>query len=637
MHKKILRILSLVLALMIFASLLPATETSAASSEAERISKLVTSTYRQALKKTGRSSFHGWCAASVAWQMRLLGITTNTVGADGKDMYDQFKNKDYTNGGYKIHTYPRSKYSLEKALNAITENGTKDAYNIMVGFQYTNTAAGRKYGHAVFIYAIVDGIVYFTESYGMRFNGKYYAEGKCITGTIAQFAKSYNSWCKLDGVVHFGLKTYNEECEFLNAYLYANVTNETTLYSAPCTTEVDERSLPQRQMQVGERLSVIGMYINTKGEYWYEVEDTEIGYVRADDTVVQAMRYDDVALSNVKAPTVLTEGSSYNIKGKLTGQYVSLVSVRAQVFRMGEDGMTHMMTTNAAVQDNEYSFYKSNVAKRLSFKLLETGSYHFELAAVVQNHYYADGGLQTEWQTIKLWMSDFQVVEQKGETANVTFDACGGTSQLNAAEMTLGQPLTNLPTAERDGYVFDGWYTEAGEKVDDSFILEEKITLYARWAEADDVTGWYSDGNGAYYVLDGVRLEGFFQVDGIMYYQNAEGYLATGWTEVGGERYFFNANGSMVSGWLVMPEGTYYMGVDGTMVIGWAELEDGWYYFGEDGVMFTGQHLIDTEEYTFGEDGKLCNGVPESERNNTLVIEDERLPAIGFAGSFSFV
>ena len=606
MHKKILRIASVLLILVCIIGLLPNTASSVATTEAERISALVTSTYKQALKKTGRSSFHGWCGAAVDWQMNVLGITTKVVGSDGNDKYDYYKNMDYTSGGYKVRAYSAKKYNLEAALNYISNNGTENVYNIMVGFQWTNTSAGSKYGHAVFIYAILDGMVYFTESYGITIGGKYYAEGACVVTTIAQFAKSYNSWCKYEGLVHFGLKTYREECLFLNAYLYATTTTSTTLYSEPCTTGQDDRSQSLRQLQAGERLSVIGMYRNTAGEYWYQVEDTQIGYVRADDTAVQSMRYDDVAVASVKAPTVLTEGSSFSIKGSVTGQYVSIISVRAQVYQVGEDGMTHMMTTNAAVSENDYTLYKSTVAKRLTFKLLDTGSYHYELAAVVSNHYYADGSLQTEWQTVKLWKSDFQVVEKKGETASVTFDANGGVSELNAAEMTLGQPLTALPTAQREGYVFDGWYTADGEKVDEEYVLEGKMTLSAHWIEAGDVTGWYEDGGRTYYVQDGIRLQGFFQADGVTYYQGEDGFLATGWVEFEGERYYCNANGSMATGWLVRPEGTYYIGMDGTVSIGWVTVDSGTYYFDENGLMVTGTHTINGSKYVFGTDGALA-------------------------------
>ena len=71
------------------------------------------------------------------------------------------------------------------------------------------------------------------------------------------------------------------------------------------------------------------------------------------------MRYDDVAIDAVKAPTVLTEGSSFSIKGSVTGQYVSINSVRAQVYQVTEDGMVHKMTTNAPVSANDYTLYKS--------------------------------------------------------------------------------------------------------------------------------------------------------------------------------------------------------------------------------------------------------------------------------------
>jgi uncharacterized repeat protein (TIGR02543 family) len=617
MHKKILRIASALLVLLVFVSLLPDNASSVATTEAERISALATSTYKKALKRTGRSSFHGWCGAAVDQQMQVLGITTKVVGTDGNQKYDYFKKMDYTSGGYKVKAYSVSKYSLEKALKFLSEDGTKNVYNIMVGFQRTNTSAGRKYGHAVFIYAIIDGDVYFTESFDLTISGKRYPEGQCVVTSIAEFAKSYNSWCKYEGLIHFGLKTYEEECLFLNAYLYANTTTDTTLYSSPCTPDVDERSHPLRQLQAGERLSVIGMYRNTQGEYWYQVEDAQICYVRADDTEVQAMRYDDVAIDAVKAPTVLTEGSSFSIKGSVTGQYVSINSVRAQVYQVTEDGMVHKMTTNAPVSANDYTLYKSKVAMRLTFKLLDIGSYHYELAAVVSNHYYADGALQTDWQTIKLWKSDFQVVEKKGETANVKFDAGEGVSELDAAELTLGHPLTYLPQATREGYVFDGWYTADGEKVDEEFVLEGKMTLYAKWTAAGDVTGWYEENGRTYYVQDGVRVLGFFQVDGITYFQGAEGYLSTGWVTIDGERCYFNTNGSMVTGWLRQPEGTYYLGVDGTMAIGWVDIDDQTYYFEPNGLMVTGIKVIGGTKYYFGDNGALIRKAPTN--NSTQV------------------
>lgn len=609
MFKKTLRILALVLALTLIAGIFPAMPAAAdsadAETEAERVTALIHNTYRSALARTGRRSFHGWCGAAVDWQMYVLGITNKVIGSNGNAKFDYYRYKDYTTGGYAINAYPASRYNLLGALNAITENGTKDAYNILVGFQSTDTAAGRYYGHAVFVYAILDGIVYFTESFGLTIGGRYHNEGACVAVTMDEFANYFNRWCSLDGVIHFTPRTYEDDCRFLSAYLYAAVTQPTTLYSIPCTPDVDERSVAQRQLQPGERLSVIGMYQNTEGQYWYEVGDTETGYVLASDTEMLSLRYDDVITSGVKAPTVLTEGSNFSIRGSALSTYSEIVSVRAQVYLVTEEGAVHMMTTNDAVADNTYSFYKSTVGKRLNFKQLDLGSYHFELAAVMSNHYFADGDLQSDWQTIKLWRSDFQVVERKGQTATITFDACGGTTELNAAELDLGQMLTNLPGAQREGYLFDGWYTAEGERVDEEYVLESSLTLYAHWVEDEEVSGWFWEEGSLYYVENGSRPQGFFQVDGAIYHHNEAGLLDMGWTVIDGASYYFHATGAMALEWLVLEKGTYYMGTDGIRRVGWAKIGENTYYFDETGKMLTGAQTLDGVKYLFGADGAL--------------------------------
>jgi hypothetical protein len=127
---------------------------------------------------------------------------------------------------------------------------------------------------------------------------------------------------------------------------------------------------------------------------------------------------------------------------------------------------------------------------------------------------------------------------------------------------------------------------------------------------AGDVTGWYEENGRTYYVQDGVRPLGFFQVDGITYYQGEDGFLSTGWVEIEGERCYFNINGSMVTGWLQQPEGTYYMGMDGTMAIGWVDIDGQTYYFKADGLMVTGVQVINGVKYYFGVNGALIRKAP---------------------------
>lgn len=608
MHKKILRLMALALVMILMISLLPATKTEAATPEQKRVEKLAEATYKAALRRAGMRSFHGWCGASVDYQLLELGIINKIIGANGNDQFNLYKNEKYTSGGYRIRdVYSARVYTLASALNDVTQNGTRDVYNLLVGFQSTSTTAGRKYGHACLIFGIVDGVVYFTESFGTTFNGKYYPEGTVISGTIDQFVRYYNSWTSFDGVIHFGLKTYADGCEYFPAYLYATVPQNTQMYTEPCLPEVDSLSQPQRVVLAGERINVTGLFLNPEGEYWYRVEDTKTGYIRAEDAQMTAMRYDDIAVSGVSAPTQLVMGNIFAIRGKISSTYNSICSVRAQVYVNGADGVQHMMTTSQAVGGKSFSLYNTKVCNRMTFRLLQLGDYRYELAAVVGNYYYADGSLQVQWETIKLWASDFQVVESKGDTVSVQYDACGGTAELNAAQIYQGQTLNSLPEAHRDGYVFEGWYTaaEGGEKVEVDTVITQNTTLYAHWTEQGDATGWFEENGKTFYLQDGVRVWGFFQVMDVTYYQDRDGYLHTGWLNLRGVRYYFSANGAMALGWRDIDGDRYYFGLDGTPTTGWIEIDGSTYYFDENGIMVTGNRDIDGVVYHFTAAGRL--------------------------------
>ena len=156
------RWIALILLLSMFCSVLPI-QTKAAESKEERIKTLISTTYSRALRRLGASSFLGYCGRAVNNQLYYLGIDTKVIGCDGKDEFEKYREMEITSGGYPCRAYPASKYTLESALNEISANGTRDVYNILVGFETTTSEAGQKFGHTLLIYAILDGIVYFAE------------------------------------------------------------------------------------------------------------------------------------------------------------------------------------------------------------------------------------------------------------------------------------------------------------------------------------------------------------------------------------------------------------------------------------------------------------------------------------------
>ena len=79
-------------------------------------------------------------------------------------------------------------------------------------------------------------------------------------------------------------------------------------------------------------------------------------------------------------------------------------------------------------------------------------------------------------------------------TANIyeiTLDANGGVTDVALVQVTFGQAVGALPTPTRKGYVFLGWFDEAGNRYDASSVYSVKgdTTLTARWIENSVQTG----------------------------------------------------------------------------------------------------------------------------------------------------
>lgn len=72
-----------------------------------------------------------------------------------------------------------------------------------------------------------------------------------------------------------------------------------------------------------------------------------------------------------------------------------------------------------------------------------------------------------------------------GKKYTVTLDANGGTVSMASRTATYGSEYPALPAPTREGYTFDGWYTQktGGTKVDDNTTVTTAAnhTLYAHW------------------------------------------------------------------------------------------------------------------------------------------------------------
>ena len=153
--------------------------------EGEQLIEQIRETYKKAKKASRVKSFKGKCGKYVNRQLVVLGINKKYIGCNGNRAYDVYAKKSETSGGYKITAYAAKKYTLKAALEAIASEDPH-ARNILV-----------------FIHGIENGMVYFSDSFAQKVNGKNCKEGEPIVCSIATFAKLYKKY-KLDGVIHFG-------------------------------------------------------------------------------------------------------------------------------------------------------------------------------------------------------------------------------------------------------------------------------------------------------------------------------------------------------------------------------------------------------------------------------------------------
>ena len=80
----------------------------------------------------------------------------------------------------------------------------------------------------------------------------------------------------------------------------------------------------------------------------------------------------------------------------------------------------------------------------------------------------------------------------------VTFDANGGKVSRESTAVTIGKPYGTLPTPNRTGYKFDGWYTEkiGGTKVTETTTVgnDPPTTLYAHWTANNYLVTLHANG-----------------------------------------------------------------------------------------------------------------------------------------------
>ncbi len=178
MKTKIIAVLLAVITLVSLSSL-------SASASGTDIQSNITQDYKNALSLAGRSSFNGQCNLATAYQLYARGIYKYGLdySGTGNTWYNHFKNVKETSGGYSVITV-----SGANCLYDLVKKYGNELYNIVYSLGTGGTSGDC---HVLYIRAIINGYVYFADSFGVSYNQVYYKEGAGTVLPLNQFVSEY--------------------------------------------------------------------------------------------------------------------------------------------------------------------------------------------------------------------------------------------------------------------------------------------------------------------------------------------------------------------------------------------------------------------------------------------------------------
>ena len=233
MNKTLKRVLSLFLIITLTAGIAVSSAFSSAALTQSELKAQIEADYKKALSLKGWSSFYGYCNIAAAYQLLAKGVYTGSspdYQGGGNQWYYDYKDTKKTSGGYNVITIGGSD-CIDRLIETYGDNLTNIAVSYGTGGSSGST-------HVVVISAIIDGYVYFTDSF------RYWnsPEGGCRVWSVSEFKSAYRRMNGNPyGLVYFSktgasIDIDDEKQPEFEPGEYAIVVDELNVRSAPTTS-----------------------------------------------------------------------------------------------------------------------------------------------------------------------------------------------------------------------------------------------------------------------------------------------------------------------------------------------------------------------------------------------------------------
>ncbi len=204
---------------------------------------------------------------------------------------------------------------------------------------------------------------------------------------------------------HSSDTSYLSRCEYYPSNLNVTINATSNVREYPST---DYNIL--KTLNAGDTVHVTGLYKNTYGNYWYQIETEGVtGYIGSELADINEYLFDDISVQNPDMASNLNSGSGYYIKGELSSVYNNLMTVNARVYSGEDTDATPILSSSYSPNSKYYSLYKSEVDYGLPFGTQSSGYYTYEISADVKNYSARGTTLSSKTENVVLWTTPYTV------------------------------------------------------------------------------------------------------------------------------------------------------------------------------------------------------------------------------------
>lgn len=265
-----------------------------------------------------------------------------------------------------------------------------------------------------------------------------------------------------------------------------------------------------KTLAAGKEISVSASVTNGAGERWYELKDGSYVPKSALTFVTYLESEFKGEITSPKEEQVLKQ-QSHTLSGSVSSLY-PLRKVSGYL-----DGKCYATWTSSGM-DTSLRLSSTDINNKLYFSKLAPGKHTLTITATDLT------GREETKVTERIFY-----IEQPSVFHTVKLSLDGGSCETEMLSIQEGKALEAMPTPEKEGYSFDGWYLESGEAATENTVVKKSITLIAHWKPTEHTVLF---GETEVLVTHGQTLETLPEL-------TQEGYTFLGWytAEEGGTRF----------------------------------------------------------------------------------------------------